>query len=92
MAKKPKPPAEVLADRRKAARKRFKERDKQTREWMKAGLAGKLSTEQLATRKKLRSAQDKIAKADSDLDVAIWEKEVEEWQDRVKRKYGGGKV
>ena len=88
MSKKPKPPAEVLADRRKSARKRFKERDKQTRKWMKSGLDAK----QLATRKKLRSAQDKIAKADSDLDVAIWEKEVEEWQDRVKRKYGGGKV
>ena len=92
MANKPKTPAEVLADRRKAARKRFKERDKQTRKLMKSGLAGKLSPKQLATRKKLRSARDKIAKADSDLDVAIWQKEVEEWQDQVKRKYGGGKT
>ena len=46
-------------------------------------MKGELSQDDLNVRKKLSEARDKIAKANSDLEVKIW-------QDEVKKKYGGG--
>ena len=75
--------AEMLEQRRKAAAKRFKEKNEDQRKWMSKAMRGKLSQSDLDARKKLSGARDTIAKANDDLDVKIW-------QDEVKKKYGGG--
>ena len=75
-----------MRDKRKAdAAKRFKEKDKNRKEWMGKSMKGELSQDDLNVRKKLSEARDKIAKSNSDLEVKIW-------QDQVKRKFGGGKL
>jgi len=81
--KKPLTAMQMRDKRTDDARKRFKEKDKNRKEWMGKSMKGELSQDDLNVRKKLSEARDKIAKANSDLEVKIW-------QDEVKKKYGGG--
>jgi NAD-dependent DNA ligase len=72
---------EVAAKRKKEARKAFKKYNKEARKAMKEGG----TKAEMAAKKKAAKATFSLAKQQSDV-------EVEEWQDRVKRKYGGGKI
>ena len=73
--------SEVLEKRKREAAVAYKKYQESAKKAMKEGG----TKAEMAAKKKAAKATFSLAKQQSDV-------EVEEWQDRVKRKYGGGKV